>query len=61
MYNTELIRYITESAGELIGKAETAAPKLACDYVDEAEELLTLGALLLKRRSQDELLLKEAA
>ena len=61
MYNTDLIRFITESAGELIGKAETAAPRLACDYVDEAEELLTLGALLLKRRSKDKLLMKEAA
>ena len=61
MYNTELIRYITESAGDLIGKAEKAAPALARVYVDEAEELLTLGAFLLKRKSRDELLIKEAA
>jgi len=61
MYNTDLIRYITESAGELIGKAERAEPGRACDYVDEAEELLTLGAFLLRRKSKDELLLKEAA
>ncbi len=61
MYNTDLIRYITESAGELIGKAESAGPTVTRDYVDEAEELLTLGAQLLKRRSQVELLMKEAA
>ena len=61
MYNKDLIQYIMESAGELIGKAQLAEPSLACDYVDEAEELLALGALMLKGRSQDELLLKEAA
>lgn len=61
MYNTELIRFITESAGELIGKAERAEPMVARGYVDEAEELLTLGAQLLKRKSQVELLMKEAA
>lgn len=61
MYNMDLIRYIAEAAGELIGKAETATPKLACEFQNEAEELLTLGALLLKRRDEDEISLKEAA
>ncbi len=61
MYNKDLIRYIAESAGELIGKAETAVPALACEFQDEAEELLMLGALLLKRRDEDEFSLKEAA
>lgn len=61
MYNTDLIRYITETAGELLGKAETANPALVCDILDEAEELLLLGAELLKRRSVSELTMKEAA
>jgi hypothetical protein len=57
----DLIRFITDSAGDLIGKAQLAEPVIACEYVDEAEELLALGALMLKGRSKDELLLKEAA
>ena len=61
MYNVGLIRYITETAGEMIGKAEMASPALSCEYFDEAEELLALGALLLKRRSEVEFSLKEAA
>ncbi|NQW00292.1 MAG: hypothetical protein HQ483_11380 [Rhodospirillales bacterium] len=61
MYNVDLIRYITDSAGELIGKADVAVPSLACEFIDEAEELLALAGLLLKGRSKDELLLKEAA
>ncbi len=61
MYNKDLIRFIMDLAAELIGKAETASPKLARGYVDEAEELLSLGAVLLTHRSGDELLMKEAA
>ena len=61
MYSKELIQYITESAGELIGKAEAAESSIACDFLDEAEELLTLGALLLERHSEGEFSLKEAA
>ena len=61
MYNVDLIRYITEKAGEMIGKAVMASPTLSCEYFDEAEELLALGALLLKRRSEVEFALKEAA
>ena len=61
MFNKDLIRYIAESAGELIGKAEKASPVLACEFQNEAEELLMLGALILKRRDEDEISLKEAA
>ena len=61
MYNVDLIRYITETAGEMIGKAEMASPRLSCEYFDEAKELFALGALFLKRRSQVEFALKEAA
>ena len=61
MYNVDLIRYITETAGEMIGKAAMASPILSCEYFDEAAELLALGALLLKRRSEVEFALKEAA
>ena len=61
MYNIDLIRYITEAAGEMIGKAEMASQTLSCEYFDEAEELLVIGALFLKRRSKVEFALKEAA
>ena len=61
MYNVKLIRYITETAGEMIGKAVMASPKLSYENFDEAEELFALGALLLKRRSEVEFALKEAA
>ena len=61
MYNIDLIRYITEAAGEMIGKAEMTSQTLSCAYFDEAEELLVIGALLLKRRSEVEFALKEAA
>ena len=61
MYNVNLIRYITETAGEMICKAEMASQELFYEYFDEAEELLVIGALLLKRRSEVEFALKEAA
>ncbi|MDE0994360.1 MAG: hypothetical protein OSA23_14475 [Rhodospirillales bacterium] len=61
MYNVDLIRYIKETAGEMIGTAEMASPTLSSVYFDEAAELLALGALLLKRRSEVEFALKEAA
>ena len=61
MYNINLIRYITETAGEMICKAEMASQELSYEYFDEAEELLVIGALLLKRRSEVEFTLKEAA
>ena len=61
MYNIELIRYVTETAGEMICKAEMASQTLSCEYFDEAEELLVIGALLLKHRSELEFALKEAA
>ena len=61
MYNVNLIRYITETAGEMNCKAEMASQELSYEYFDEAEELLVIGALLLKRRSEVEFALKEAA
>jgi hypothetical protein len=45
----------------MICKAEMASQTLSCEYFDEAEELLVIGALLLKRRSKVEFALKEAA
>jgi len=61
MYNVDLIRYISETAGEVLGKAEMASPSRSCELLDEAEELLALGATLLRRRSESKLTLKEAA
>jgi hypothetical protein len=61
MYNIDLIRYITETAGEMICKAEMALQELSYEHFDEAEELLVIGALFLKRRSKVEFALKEAA
>ena len=45
----------------MICKAEMASQILSCEYFDEAEELLVIGALLLKHRSKLEFALKEAA
>ena len=61
MYNIDLILYITETAGEMICKAEMASKTFSCEYFDEVEELLVIGALLLKRRSEVDFALKEAA
>jgi len=61
MYNVKLIRYITEVAGGMFCKVEMNSPTLSCEYFDEAEELLALGTQILKRRSEVEFALKEAA
>ena len=45
----------------MICKVEMASQTLSCEYFDEAEELLVIGALLLKRRSEVDFALKEAA
>ena len=61
MLNTDLIHYLADSAAELIKQAEEAAPAMAKVFLDEAEELLLLGARLNERRLMKTELLKEAA
>ena len=50
-----------ESAEELILEVESAAPVLAGDMLDEAEELLTLGANIMSRHKVGVSSNKEAA
>lgn len=61
MARLELVRFLTESAEELLGKAEAAGPKTAVNLLDEAEELLVLGASIMSRRGESEIETKEAA
>jgi len=60
MAKLELVRYLNDSAEELIEKAETASPAAAKGLLDEAEELLALGANILSRDTL-EIETKEAA
>ena len=51
MHTIDLVRYLTDTAGDLIAYADEAAPATAKSCLDEADELLTLGASILARRS----------
>jgi len=61
MKNVDLIKYLAETAGSLLEKAEKVTPETAKDYLDEAEELLLLGASLIAHRPLETELIKEAA
>lgn len=60
MAKLELVRYLNDSAEELIEKAEAANAAEAKGLLDEAEELLALGANILSRDTM-EIETKEAA
>ncbi len=49
MFNTDLARFLAMSAGDLLERAEAMAPAVAQPILDEAEELLALGAAILAR------------
>ncbi|MDD9877325.1 MAG: hypothetical protein OXR84_07785 [Magnetovibrio sp.] len=61
MVNTDLVRFLSESAGELLGKAETAAPGAAAALLDEAEELMALAASMLNKSAPADVETLEAA
>ena len=61
MATLELVRFLSESADELIVKAEVALPCAAVGLLDEAEELLTLGAQIMGRYEVKIMIAKEAA
>jgi len=61
MVNLDLLHYITDSAAGLIKRAEKATPAMAKVFLDEAEELLLLGAKLNERRKLAMEMVKEAA
>ena len=61
MKTLQLVSFLMESAEELIFKVESVAPALAGDMLDEAEELLTLGANILSRHNAEAGANKEAA
>jgi len=61
MKTLQLVSFLMESAEELIIKGESVAPTLAGNMLDEAEELLTLGANILSRHKVEAGVSKEAA
>ena len=61
MANLDLIHYLADTAAELIKRAEEATPAMAKVFLDEAEELLLLGANLNARRNLAMEMVKEAA
>ena len=61
MATLELVRFLSESADELIVKAEVALPGAAASLLDEAEELLTLGAQIMGRYKAKIMIAREAA
>ena len=61
MATLQLVSFLLESAEELIDEVEFAAPVLASDMLDEAEELLILGANIMSRHKVEVGSNKEAA
>jgi hypothetical protein len=61
MATLDLVRFLADSADEVLKKAETAAPSAANDMVDEAEEMIALAASILGRRQVFEVETREAA
>jgi hypothetical protein len=61
MATIQLVHFLTESADELLGKAENATPITAELLLDEAEELLELGASIMSRYTDAMIETREAA
>ena len=61
MATLQLVSFLMESAEELIVEVESVASVRACDMLDEAEELLTLGANIMSRHKVEVGSNKEAA
>ena len=61
MATLQLVSFLMESAEELIVEAESSMPLLAVDMLNEAEELLTLGANILSRHKVEVGFNKQAA
>ena len=61
MATLQLIRFLMDSAEELLVAVESGAPIIAGDMLDEAEELLALAANIMSRHKIDVGSSKEAA
>jgi hypothetical protein len=61
MPTLELVRFLADSADEVLTTAETQAPDGAQALVDEAEEMLALAASILGRHMAFEVETREAA
>ena len=61
MAKLDLARYLADSAGELIAKAERLPSADVSVILDEAEELLALGASILGGSAKDAPVTREAA
>lgn len=61
MAKIELVRFLSDSAGEALKKAQGATPETAKARLDEAEELLALALSVLNRPAAEVLETREAA
>ena len=61
MANIELVRFLSDIAGEALANAENASPERVEAFVDEAEEILALGVSILNRSASRELKTLEVA
>ena len=61
MINIELVRFISDSAGDALKRAKCASPEIAKVLLDEAEELMTLASSVLNRPTAETLESREAA
>ena len=53
MADIDLVRYLSNIAGEALLKAEKESPETAIAFLDEAEEVLALALSILSRSEQD--------
>ena len=61
MIKIELVRFLSDSAGEALKRAQDAKPETARVHLDEAEELLALAMSVLNRPAAESLEPREAA
>ena len=61
MIKIELVRFLSDSAGEALKRAQDAKPETARVLLDEAEELLALAMSVLNRPAAESLEPREAA
>tara|TARA_B100002052_G_C15824975_1_gene572437 strand:+ start:1088 stop:1273 length:186 start_codon:yes stop_codon:yes gene_type:complete len=61
MAKIELVRFLSDSAGDALNKAQDAKPETMKILLDEAEELLALATSVLNRPTAELLEAREAA
>ena len=61
MAKIELVRFLSDSAGDALNKAQDAKPETTKVLLDEAEELLALAMSVLNRPTTELFEAREAA